>query len=266
MNKTTARNDSSREAEANRNPRDIDQLIKEAKALALYVARHGDSLSGDDGQTLYHNLLEAIADAESDGVSKWKTLMETYAKVTAITYKKKSVNGRTLLDTQAKASLIKWPFAPRNRPISIGLILFLLAMILEVLIGWSSSISDPNTLTGFKDLFYRIVSTLSRFLVPAIWGGIGACVFLMKRLSGKLFEMAYEESRVRGEVTRVVLGAMLGVVIVVLFFPSFGEQIQSGDTNLTPGIAAFIAGLGIKPVYAAFETLSEELARRIRGK
>ena len=58
---------------------------------------------------------------------------------------------------------------------------------------------------------------------------------------------------------------MLGVVIVVLFFPDFGEKVQVGEINLAPRSAAFIAGLGVKPIYAAFESLSEGLARRFRG-
>ena len=88
---------------------------------------------------------------------------------------------------------------------------------------------------------------------------------LAKRISDKLFEMAYEEARMRGDLTRVFLGAMLGVVVVVLFFPSFGEQVLFGESGWAPGMAAFIAGLGVKPVYAAFESLSEELARRFKG-
>ena len=69
----------------------------------------------------------------------------------------------------------------------------------------------------------------------------------------------------RGDLTRVFLGAMLGVVVVVLFFPSFGEEALLGESGWAPGMAAFIAGLGVKPVYAAFESLSEELARRFKG-
>ena len=193
--------------------------------------------------------------------------MATYSEVTAVTYRERGVNGRTLLDTQVEIPINsrKWPLAPRNLPTVIGAVLFVVAMTLEVLKGWSGGVSDPSTLTGIKAFCFPLIVTLSTFLVPAVWGGIGACVFLMKRLSDKLFEMAYEESRVRGHVTRIFLGAMLGVVVVVLFFPSFGQQIQLGEVNLGPATAAFIAGLGVKPVYAGFESLSEELARRFKG-
>ena len=147
----------------------------------------------------------------------------------------------------------------------IGVCLFVLVLILELLMDWAARMSDPATLTGHKAFAYALVGTLSTFLVPAAWGGLGACVFLAKRISDKLFEMAYEEARMRGDLTRVFLGAMLGVVVVVLFFPSFGEQTLLGESGWAPGMAAFIAGLGVKPVYAAFESLSEELARRFKG-
>ena len=248
--------------------RDFDELIKEATALAMYVARHGDSLSGKEAKDLYRKLITAVADAKSvRSVANWKSLMGTYQEVTAVTYKERGVNGRTLLDTQAKLPVaLKWLSVPRIRPTVIGVGLFALAMTFQVLEDWSGNVSDPGTLTGVRALGYALISALYEFVAPAIWGGIGACVFLMKRLSDKLFEMAYEESRLRGDVTRIVLGAMLGVVVVVLFFPDFGEQIQFGEAGLAPVTAAFVAGLGVKPVYAGFESLSEELARRFTGK
>ena len=113
---------------------------------------------------------------------------------------------------------------------------------------------------------HLIGTTLSNLLSPALWGGLGACIFLTKRISDKLFELAYEESRMRGDVTRIFLGSMLGVVAVVLIFPDFTERVVLGEASLGPATVAFVAGLGVKPVYAAFESLSEELARRFSGK
>ena len=78
--------------------------------------------------------------------------------------------------------------------------------------------------------------------------------------------MAYEEARVKGDGTRIFLGSMLGVVIVVLFFRDFGTQIQDGAVSFGPATAAFVAGLGVKPVYGAFEELSEALSNRIAGR
>ena len=101
----------------------------------------------------------------------------------------------------------------------MGGAIFLCALIIEVLVNWSARISDPSTLTGIKAIGYHFIGALSIFLVPAAWGGIGACVFLMKRISDKLFELAYEESRMCGIDTRIFLGAMLGVASVALALP-----------------------------------------------
>lgn len=246
---------------------EYSRLIAEANALALYVARHGDTLPDDTGKALYDALLQAVANATSKcSADHWKALMKTYAEVTAVTYANRGVNGRTILDTQTK-SRSSWRrlFAPRHRPVTIGVALFVFALVMEGLMSWIGRISDPGVLTGLQRFAYFSVGALSSFLVPAAWGGIGACVFLMKRLSDKLFDMAYEEARLRGDVTRIFLGAMFGVVIVVLVFPSFGEQIQLGEVNLMPATAAFVAGLGVKPVYAGFEAMSEGLASRLKG-
>lgn len=243
--------------------KELDQLIAEAEALAFYVSRHGDSLSNDHGP-LRDGLFKAIANAKSAPSSHhWRDLMSAYAKVTTVTYKERGVNGITILDTQSKRS--RKFLAARDRPMVIGLMLFISALITEVLIQWRSGVSDPSTLTGFQAFAYLLIGTLSTFLVPAFWGGIGSCIFLMKRISDKLFDMAYEKARVRGDGTRIFLGAMLGVVTVVLLFPNFSDRIILGKVNLAPATAAFIAGLGVKPIYAGFESLSEELARRFKG-
>ena len=237
------------------NPDELVRLIAEAEALALYVSRHGDSLPDD---TLHNGLLEAIANAKTTSSPQhWQDLMASYAKVTAVTYKERGVNGRTILDTESKRRL--------NRPMVIGIVLFAFALIFEILIQWGGGVSDPSKLTGISAFAYLLIGTLSTFLIPAFWGGIGACIFLTKRISDKLFEMAYEQARVRGDGTRIFLGAMLGVVIVVLLFPNFSDRITLGQVNLAPATAAFIAGLGVKPIYAGFESLSEELARRFKG-
>ena len=247
--------------------RDLEELIAETQALALYVSRHGDALS-DDNHKLHEELLAAIAKVvDEPATSGWQELMTAYANVTAVTYKERGVNGRTILDTKLAGSTKFWQAgSPKDRPILIGILFFVLALLLELLMNWSGGVSDATTLGWFGSLGHLIGTTLSNLLSPALWGGLGACIFLTKRISDKLFELAYEESRMRGDVTRIFLGSMLGVVAVVLIFPDFTERVVLGEANLGPATVAFVAGLGVKPVYAAFESLSEELARRFSGK
>ena len=243
-------------------------MIEEARALALYVSRHGDALSGDNHK-LHEELLAAIAKVvDQPSTSGWRELMTAYAKVTAVTYKERGVNGRTILDTKGgrQHQVLARSGSPKDRPIRIGILFFVLALLLELLMNWSGGVSDATTLGWIGSVGHLIGTTLSNLLSPALWGGLGACIFLTKRISDKLFELAYEESRMRGDVTRIFLGSMLGVVAVVLIFPDFTERVVLGDASLGPATVAFVAGLGVKPVYAAFESLSEELARRFSGK
>ena len=253
--------------DVDRTGRDLDDLIAEARALALYVSRHGDALS-DDKDKLHENLLVAIRTVIDEPSTKgWQDLMAAYAKVTAVTYKERGVNGRTILDTNLAPNTSFWRSgSPKDRPIRIGVLFFVLALLLELLMNWSGGVSDATTLGWIVSLGYLIGTTLSDILSPALWGGLGACIFLTKRISDKLFELAYEESRMRGDVTRIFLGSMLGVVAVALMFPDFTERVVLGEASLGPATVAFVAGLGVKPVYAAFELLSEELARRFSGK
>ena len=52
-------------AEPSWNTEELDRLLAEANALALYIARHGDSL-GEDKDGLYAKLLQAISEAYVD--------------------------------------------------------------------------------------------------------------------------------------------------------------------------------------------------------
>ncbi len=194
--------------------------------------------------------------------------MAAYAEVTAITYPARGVNGRTILDTQClpPEGWRKRLRMPRRRPLTAGIILLAAAFILEIFVTWAGDVLDTRTLGWFSRKLYLAVTALGPFLIPVCWGGIGSSIFLMKRLSDKLFDMAYEESRVKGDVTRIFLGAMLGAIVVVVFFPDFSEQVENGDKTFGPATAAFLAGLGVKPVYAAFERLSETLSNRLAGK
>ena len=88
----------------------------------------------------------------------------------------------------------------------------------------------------------------------------------MKRITDRLATFAYEESRLKGYGTRIFLGAIFGVLVVQVFFPTHQENVALGDISLAPLTAAFVAGLGVKSIYAAFEALIEALAARMSGR
>ena len=245
----------------------IPNLLRESNELAVYISRHGDILPMHKIDS-HKELLVAISDLESSPTQEnWTKLHLAYSAVTTITYATKSVNGRTIIETRRKAEF--WRTItfqdPRHRPVQIGVILFVLAMFFELLAARAARIFDPTVISGYWVCLAYTLSPLLTFLIPAVWGGIGACIFLMKKLADKLFDQAFDSRKVKGDVTRIFLGSMMGVIVVVIMFPGFSEAIKVGDFSFGPASAAFIAGLGVKPIYAAFESLSEELARRFSG-
>ncbi|WP_025897395.1 hypothetical protein [Sneathiella glossodoripedis] len=248
----------------------VDRLLEEANALAEYVYRHGNILQEDktqeDKTDVYRTFLNDLKDLEcTKSAESWVNLQASYAKLSAITYAKNFVNGHTILETKkATNQILMKDNIPRTRPVVIGFALFILAILIEISKVWVLGDPDQEAGNGSEDsAILGLAKPALIFLIAATWGGIGSCIYLMKRISDKMFMEAYDSAKVRGDITRIFLGSMLGVCVVLLFFNVPDEPTPFGEIKFGQAIAAFIAGLGIKPVYAAFETLSEELASRL---
>ena len=199
---------------------------------------------------------------------RWIRLVVAYERLASITYARCGVNGRTVLDTQGRLTSdgrTGWlRFFPRVKKrklvVLVGLVLAAVGIGLEVLVELSQVSS--GTLAN-SEQFKAALKAVGHFAMPAAWGGLGACVFLAKRMSDKLYRMQYEEARTRGYGTRIFLGATIGVVTASIAFPELDTKFMVGETGLGPPAVAFVAGLSVKPVYAAFEALSDGIAARI---
>ena len=158
------------------------------------------------------------------------------------------------------------PLKGHKRPLSIATISFIAALCLHAVAGWAGRISDPSELSTLLVWIFWSINDLAPLLLSVFWGAIGSSIFLMKRISDKLFEMSYESARQKGDVARIFVGAFLGVAVVQLFFPDFGETLAVGEIRFGPPTAALTAGLAVKPIYAAFESLAEGIAALIPGR
>ena len=268
-------------------PRRRNEILRECEALVVYISRHGDILeekqnSGNLNEA-YVELSNLVANCARDelGTESWGKLVVAYAQVTRVTYRLRGVNGRSLLDTWGGNDPI---FGTKNKnlkslskpsrwfnckgyryPLCATVLFFSFALLLQAIAGWAGRVDDPSSLSEAYKIFYYLADDLLPFLIPAIWGALGSCIFLMKRLSDKLFALAYEQSKVKGASTRIWLGAILGVMVIQIFFPSYSETLAMGDISFGPTTAAFVAGLGVKPIYAAFNALVEGIAARMSG-
>ena len=259
------------------------ELLQECEALVLYVARHGDVL-GDGADTLaaYDCLVEAVKNKD------WVQLRKSYARVTQHVYATVGVNGRSVLDTMefgeaiaavggawwrkgGWANPVNWGKALRGprRPMTIGLILLALALALQAVVGWAGRVSDPTQELVDGSLlltWYWLIRDLAPMLLAGLWGGIGSCIFLMKKLSDRLSTMTYEKSRQKGDLARIFVGAFLGLAIVELLIGDLGDTVMVGDANLTPNLVALAAGLATKTVYGILESVIEGVAARVSGR
>ena len=251
-----------------------DKLIAEAEALVNYVAGHGATDPNvTDGAERLKELAEAVelanAEARPEPIDeRWTRLVVAYERLASVTYAGRGVNGRTVLDTQGRLAgddRSGWlRFLPRVKKrtmvVIMGLLLAAVGIGLEVLVELSGV---PSGASAMSEEFKAALKAVGHFAMPAAWGGLGACVFLAKRMSDKLYRMQYEEARTRGYGTRIFLGSTIGVVTASIAFPELDTQFMAGSTGLAPPAVAFVAGLSVKPVYAAFEALSEGIAARI---
>ena len=264
------------------------ELLEECEALILYVARHGDILKQDNQEdekaafAAYDGLVAAVNSKDD-----WEGLRKNYARVTALTQEANGVSGRSVFDTLSFGTAIKDqkglgrgqkalcylcrlnPFSfshgPR-RPMAVGLFFFGLALLLQAVLGWAGRVSDPSKL-GSLIGWYWIVKDLAPLLLAGLWGGIGSCIFLMKKLTDRLSAMTYEQSRQKGDLARIFVGAFLGMAAVeIALGEASGEAMMVGQVSLAPNLVALAAGLATKTVYGLLEALIEGIAERVSPK
>ena len=275
------------------------EIFKESQALVFYLAQHGNILTDDNEIEKHFIKLSKLVSKFQNNTKTftardWENLIQAYANVSSFTYGKHGVNGRTVLDTLVSTKtkppnktnppkkkqphkssdlssltpLYRLLVRPKRhqRSLTTALWLLFLAFFLQISAGWASRISDPILLSDNCRFLYYLIHDSLPLLLPAVWGSIGSCVFLMKRITDKLFVYAYEEAKLRGNGTRILLGAILGILVVQLFFPNIEENLFLGEIRLGPMTIAFVAGLGVKPVYTAFEVVVEAISKRISGQ
>jgi hypothetical protein len=223
------------------------------------VGGHGNLLADDDARKdAFGKLVDAVDGVRAGREVSYRDLLDAYAQVTAFTYGEYGVNGRTVLDTVRSKDVIGTNGAesllyrlkrPRARPLLLGgTLLFLVGVFEGILL-----------ITGSTPAYVEIHKTLidaKILMLPLVWGALGSCAFLTKKLSDTLSDFAFEEARARGIGSRVFLGAILGLIVVELTRGQVG--------NFPIYLIAFLSGLGIKPVYAAIECLVEGLAARVK--
>jgi hypothetical protein len=107
---------------------------------------------------------------------------------------------------------------------------------------------------------FEFRASFLEYLSPFIWGALGSCVFLMKRLNDYAEARLFDSDITRGWTLRVLLGAILGAIVAHIYdVNSLGPDIGAIDED----IVAFLTGIGTKVIYGAIDQTVEALASKL---
>ena len=235
--------------------------VKEIKLLLRYAIERGLDSEGQITNPLH----AALSDYErADDGSEAKRdaggrLLNFYGRLAAKTYGQLQVNGRTILETMDKS---RWPF---RWVLFAGILFFILSMGTEILDLFYKDYLEPEE--GVPLFIVNVHRYILTYLSPFLWGGLGACVYLVKRLADARANLQFERQRFQGLSAHIGLGALLGAVVVLIYGE---ENFTQSEFNLDANTLAFFVGVGVRVFYSliesTIETVADGLRRRITGE
>ncbi len=145
--------------------------------------------------------------------------------------------------------------------LAVGGVFLVCALGTQVLGLWfqGDPEQEPEVTSWFIE-FHRYALT---YLSPFFWGGLGASVYLVKRLSDELSSFRFDSRQFNGWFTRIMLGAVLGAAVVFIFDPDLFTDGEGKSLALSTNVIAFLTGIGIKVVYGAIEQTIETLGDKL---
>ena len=106
-----------------------------------------------------------------------------------------------------------------------------------------------ETLATWAD---QILQGMSAYFLPMIYGLVGACAFVLRRLSSEIRQLTFSESSTVQYLLRIVLGALAGITVGWFFKP---EPSQELITSISPLALAFVAGYSVELVFTAMDRI-----------
>ncbi len=216
--------------------------FKEIRSLLDYTIRHGFDRDCIFIKSLGKQLEEETAAKERPSIET----VCLYAKLCLLTT---PITGRSLRST----SQLEDYLANIAR---MAVVFLFIAIANESLNAAYTDVTNSGILFGLHRYLLNPIA-------PFIWGALGSCVFLLKRLSDLAAAGAFDRYKLQGWKTRIVLGAILGGIMQFIYDPS--SFVGSG-LNLDANAVAFITGVGVRVVYGAIEKTIALLAETLNLK
>jgi hypothetical protein len=240
----------------------IDQafVIAEVNALIHHATENGLDRDGSITVPLFQAVqryrgLDPARRVGDEGVTSAAEILRLYTQLCALP-ELAGISGRTLIYARSVMrhirGLVLW-----------GVLFVALAAGTEILLLHTAQ--QPAGAAALPAWLPEVVDVaLLHYLNPFFWGGVGACVFLVKSISDKAAMLTFDRMRMHGVGARIFLGAVIGGLLV----NGAGlNSIEAGGVpaTITSAGVAFLGGLGVKAIYAAFEALIDEFEDRIAG-
>ena len=90
-------------------------------------------------------------------------------------------------------------------------------------------------------------------LVPMLLGAIGACTYVLRRISDQIRDTTFSTTSPVRHSVRVLIGALAGVAV------GLGGIVTS--SGLSAAALAFISGYAVEPVFATLDNIAEKFRR-----
>jgi hypothetical protein len=226
--------------------KEFKELLEEAEELIHYASDEGK----DEDLVIRGPLIEAVSKYKDSGEAPTADIIKTVHKhYTQLSLQTGEITGRSLLNT-------------KNIFFHLKVIIFLSVTLLVISVGsellelWlQDRIELDQGESTIKSIHQYILSPLA----PFFWGGLGACVYLLKRLTDLAAARQFDKTKLQGWQTRVWLGAILGLVVQFIFDPTL-----MNSYGLSQNALAFLIGVGVKVFYGSIEKAIQVASEKLK--
>lgn len=219
---------------------------EEVAALIKYASEHGvdqDELVS----TLFRQLrmYEQARDNE-DAVAREEATEGMLSTYTRLTKALGGINGRNLVQGRN----LVW----ETKVFMLTTFTIFIVCIFTLALGdWvqNEPISDDFFLSDMAVHYLK-------FFTPFFWGALGACVYILKKITDAAADNRFDLDKFQGWLTRASLGAVLGGIITFIV-----DESSFGEITLNTTALAFLAGLGTKVVYGGLQRLIQIIGEKM---
>jgi hypothetical protein len=181
-----------------------------------------------------------------DAADQESATTEMLASYTKLTKQLNGVNGRNILQGR---NLMKETLGF----MFVTFVFFIVCVTTLALQAWVSNEPRQDDVLLNDAILHYI-----QFFTPFFWGALGACVYILKRITDEAADNRFDHDKFQGWATRATLGGVLGGIITYIIDPS-----AFGDLTLNIAAIAFLTGLGTKVVYGALQRLIQILGDKM---